>query len=89
VTDSVIAIRYLTDEEALDVVRGLTGKPNATQLARQWGWNRSKIRRRLAAWQAAGHLPKARHRSTNAATTQSTNSVDHHRDPRADHGRDR
>jgi len=37
VTDSVIAIRSLTDEEELEAVRGLTGKPNATHLARVWG----------------------------------------------------
>jgi hypothetical protein len=31
-TDTVIPIRPLTDQEALDAVRGLTGKPNATAL---------------------------------------------------------
>jgi len=78
-------------------VRGLTGKPNATHLARQWGWDRSKVRRRLAAWQAAGHLPKARRRSTGQptttattgpttiATTQPTTKGDHCADHPTDH----
>jgi len=39
VTESVIAIRPLTDQEALDVVRGLTGKPNATHLASVHYWD--------------------------------------------------
>jgi hypothetical protein len=53
-------------------LRGQTGKLNATALARAWGWNRSKVRGRLASWRAAGHLPKARRRSTGRPTTMAT-----------------
>jgi hypothetical protein len=29
---------------------------NAAELARQWGWNRMRVGRRLKAWQKAGHI---------------------------------
>jgi len=52
---NIVPIRALSDDEALAWIAG-KGKTetSAAALARDWGWNDSKVRRRLASWSSAG-----------------------------------
>lgn len=52
---NIVPIRALSDEEALAWIGG-KGKleTSAAALARDWDWNPSKVRRRLATWSSAG-----------------------------------
>jgi DNA-binding IclR family transcriptional regulator len=54
-TDQAIPIRKFNDDEALAWLRARPDDPlSASALVRAWGWPRSRVRRRLKAWKAAG-----------------------------------
>src|SRR5258708_20081033 len=55
----IAALREATETEALASLQGRPSlKLNASELAKQWGWPRSRVRRRLEAWRQSGQLPK-------------------------------
>jgi len=57
----VVAIRELTEEEALSWLRA---QPNSritlppAELGRRWAWPRYKVTRRVKAWSKAGHVTR-------------------------------
>ncbi len=54
---NIVPIRALADEDALAWIVGQGQlETTGTALARDWGWTRSKVRRRLAGWSAAGRI---------------------------------
>lgn len=64
-TATVSPIREFTDEEALASLDGRS-PGNLSDLGRQWGWPRARVRRRVDAWrksgQVAGHKNRPRGR---------------------------
>jgi hypothetical protein len=58
----------LTRDEARARLRALQGEPNASQLARDWKWPRTNVRRLIAACRKEGVIaPSARQRKMNPA----------------------
>jgi hypothetical protein len=46
----------VNEDEALERFRRQRGKPNLAQLARDWGWSRSKVRRHVQSWNKNGKI---------------------------------
>jgi hypothetical protein len=53
---NIVAMRALSDEEALARIIGKRLETSMAELARDWRWSASKVRRRLANWSSAGHI---------------------------------
>jgi len=49
-------MRALSDKEALGRIIGTRLETTMAELARDWRWSASKVRRRLANWSSAGHI---------------------------------
>jgi hypothetical protein len=59
-TEAIISIRPLTDDEALAWLRARPDdQMSASELSRRWSWPRTKVRRRLEAWRSAGLIGRA------------------------------
>jgi hypothetical protein len=69
---SSASLQPISRDEARARLRALAGKPNASRLAREWSWSRSKVRRLIAACCAEGEIaPAARAaRANNRANTK-------------------
>jgi hypothetical protein len=52
----IVAMRALSDKEALARIIGKRLETSMAELAREWRWSASKVRRRLANWSSAGHI---------------------------------
>jgi hypothetical protein len=47
----------ISERQALELLRGETaGRKSIAVLAREWGWSRDKVRRRLESWRSSGDL---------------------------------
>ena len=53
---NIVAMRALSDKEALGRIIGTRLETTMAELARDWRWSASKVRRRLANWSSAGHI---------------------------------
>jgi len=53
---NIVAMRALSDKEALAKIIGKRLETSMAELAREWRWSASKVRRRLANWSSAGHI---------------------------------
>jgi hypothetical protein len=53
---NIVAMRTLSEEEALARVIGKRIETSVAKLAAEWRWSTSKVRRRLANWSSAGHI---------------------------------
>jgi len=53
---NIVAMRALSEEEALARVIGKRVETSMAKLADEWRWSTSKVRRRLANWSSAGHI---------------------------------
>jgi hypothetical protein len=53
---NIVAMRALSDKEALARISGKRFETSVADLARDWRWSDSKVRRRLAHWSSAGHI---------------------------------
>jgi hypothetical protein len=53
---NIVAMRALSDEEALARIIGKRLETSMAELARDWRWSASKVRRRLTNWSSAGHI---------------------------------
>src|SRR5262245_26797951 len=49
-------MRALSDKEALGRIVGQRLETTMAELARDWRWSASKVKRRLANWSSAGHI---------------------------------
>ena len=53
---NIVAMRALSEEEALARIIGRRLETSMAKLADEWRWSTSKVRRRLAVWSSAGHI---------------------------------
>src|SRR5215467_3984833 len=53
---NIVAIRTLTDEEALARIIGKRLETSMKKLADEWRWSSSRVQRRLTDWSSAGHI---------------------------------
>jgi hypothetical protein len=66
----IAALREATETEALESLQGRPSRQlNASELAKQWDWPRSRVRCRRATWRQSGQLPKVGSKQKSATRT--------------------
>jgi hypothetical protein len=56
--DVIVPLKPLSDEKAIAFLRTQGSSLTHAALAQRWGWERSKVTRRLQAWEKAGYITR-------------------------------